>query len=146
MKSVDELLEGGGHSAKFPTLGTTVKGKVLRTASSQQTDMKTKEPKTYKNGDPMMQIIVTLQTDERDPEDADDTGERNLYVKGNMLNAVREALRKAHSKLVVGGTLAVKWQSEGEPPEKGFNPPKLYVSEYKAPVADQTDASIDSLI
>src|SRR5690606_2848911 len=74
-----------------------------------------------------------------DPEVADDNGERALYIKGNLLKAVREAVRKAGAKgLDVGGTLTVTYSGDGEVSKRGINPPKLYTAVY-APPAQQAD-------
>lgn len=138
--SVNDLLNGGGiPSAKFPTVGTVVKGTIVSAKTSQQRDMDTDELKTWNDGSPMMQIEIVLQTDERDPEVEDDDGQRKLWVKGGMMTAVKAAIKKANSKLEAGGTLAVKYSGNGEPKKKGYNPPKQYVAEY-APAPAVSDA------
>jgi hypothetical protein len=90
----DILMGGGVTSAAFPEIGTTVSGRICwGPEARQQTDMDTGEPKTFPNGDPMMQIIVHLETAERDPANPDDDGTRALYIKFNLLNAVRAAVK-----------------------------------------------------
>lgn len=138
------LLGGGGKSAKFETPGDTVTGVVCAPPElRQQTDMKTGAPKTWDNGDPVMQLVVKLQTDER--EDTEDDGVRNLYVAGgfkraSLQKAVADAIRTAKAKgLEVGGTLAVKFTGEEPPQTKGFSPAKLYAAKYTPP----TDAFLD---
>lgn len=132
MDANELLMGGGGVSAKFPTLGCVVQGYIVAPPKSQQQrDLDTGEVKTFSNGDPMWQIVVQLQTDTRDPDIADDDGIRNLYIKGQMFTAVREAVRKTGAKgLDVGGHLAVQWASEGEAKKRGFNPPKVYRALY----------------
>ncbi|WP_191563407.1 hypothetical protein [Janibacter melonis] len=39
-------------------------------------------PKTFPSGDPIMGIVVEVQTDERDPSDHEDTGTRTFYIEG----------------------------------------------------------------
>ncbi len=85
-EEVDQLLEGGGKSAKFsderrqPIIGKTYKGTVVKMEAAQQTDMDTKKPKVWlDSGKPMMQLVVTLQCQ---PEDPDDDGIRRLYATG----------------------------------------------------------------
>jgi hypothetical protein len=137
--SANDLLMGGGiASAKFPTIGTKVTGRIIREPEArQQTDIQTGDPLTFANGDPRMQIVVQLATDERDASIDDDSGERALYIKGNMLNAVREAVRKAGAKgLEVGGTLTVVYSGDGEAKTRGFNAPKLYTATYTPPSAE----------
>jgi hypothetical protein len=134
----NELLMGGGRAAaKFPTIGTTITGRIAQTPQArQQTDIETGEPLTFANGDPRMQIVVTLATAERDPTDADDDGERALYIKGNMLTAIRDAVRKTGAKgLEVGGTLTITYTADGEKKNRAFNAPKLYAAVYVPPSA-----------
>ena len=64
-----DLLEGGGKSAKFETVGDTTKGQVVSAESRQQTDYTSGEPLTWDDGNPRMQLVITLATDERDPDD-----------------------------------------------------------------------------
>lgn len=129
------LSAGGAPAAKFPTPGTTYKGIIESAIVSQQTDLDG-NPKTWKDGNPSMQLVVTIATDERDPAIDDDDGMRRLFVKGQMLAAVKEALKKAGCKSIdAGGTLAVQYKEDGPVTKAGFNAPKLYVAQYKAPVA-----------
>ena len=65
------LMGGGAKSAKFDREGDKVVGTILDMQVKQQTDIKTGAPRTWDNGDPMMQLVVTLQTDARDDEDDD---------------------------------------------------------------------------
>lgn len=133
----DFLLAGGIPACKFPEIGTTVKGTITASEVAQQTDYATGVPKTWDNGEPMMQVIVTLQTDDRDASVDGDSGLRKLYVRGQMLHAVREALKQAQAKLEVGGTLAVQYASDKPSEKRGFNPAKQYVAQYKPPAPGQ---------
>jgi hypothetical protein len=144
--SVEDFLAGGGPpSAKFPAIGTTVKGTVETAVVSQQTDFTTGQPKTWDDGGPMMQLVVTLATDERDAEYDDDDGKRRLFVKGQMRTAVVEAIKQAGAKSIEpGGTLAVQYKGDGEAKRAGHNAPKQYVAQYKAPAAAAVD--VDELI
>lgn len=143
MTSVEDFLStGGAPVAKFPTPGTTVKGTVESAVVSQQTDIDG-TPKTWDDGNPRMQIVVTLQTDERTLDD--DDGKRRVFVKGQMLTALKDALRVAGAKSPeVGGTLAIQYKEDGEQKRAGFNAPKIYVAKYKAPEA--SSVSVDELI
>lgn len=132
------LLGGGGKSAKFEAPGATITGVVCAPPElRQQTDLATGAPKTWENGDPVMQLVVKLQTDEH--EDAEDDGIRNLYVAGgfkraSLQKAVADAVRAAHAKgLEVGGRLSVKFTGEEPPQKKGFSPAKLYAAKYEPP-------------
>ena len=132
--TANELLMGAGsRAATFPQIGATVTGEIITEPQvQQQTDLDTGEPKAFANGDPMLQIIVVLQTGER--EDVDDDGKRTLYIKANMQKAIKEAVTAAKaSGLEKGGTLAVQYSSDGEPKKRGFNAPKFYRAAYQPP-------------
>ena len=95
------LMGGGAKSAKFDNEGDKVVGTILDMQVKQQTDIKTGAPRTWDNGDPMMQLVVTLQTDARDDED--DDGQRTLYVKGQMQRAVQDQPANFPRRRVTGG-------------------------------------------
>lgn len=129
------LMGGGATSAKFDTVGASVTGTIEDLSASQQTDFTTGELKTWANGDPMMQVVVTLATDQRDPDVTDDDGVRKVYVKGKSLTAaVRDAVRRAGAKgLEPGGVLTVTYTGDGPQERRGMNPPKLYSATYAKP-------------
>lgn len=135
----DFLLGGGGASARFDEIGSTITGTITNQEVRQQTDIATGDPLTWPNGDPRMQLIITLATDQRDDED--DDGARNLYVKGSkkpgsksLHDAVAQAVRASGAKgLEDGGTLTVTYVGDEPSQTRGFNPRKLYTATYKAP-------------
>lgn len=134
----DFLLGGGVKSASFLKIGDSVTGIICEPPKmQQQRDMQTNEPKVWQDGSPMMQLVVTLQTDERDNNtEQEDDGRRRVYIKFNMKNAVADAVRKAGAKaLEVGGKLTVTHTSVGKPTSKGFSPPKFYSAVYVPPTA-----------
>jgi hypothetical protein len=137
-------LAGGAPSFKFDNKGDKVKGVVLATELAVQTDIKTKKPLYWDEERTRVkqQVIVTLQTDLRDSEIAGDDGARRVYVKGQMENAVRQALAAVgwRGKPMEGGELGVKYVKDGEPPERGFNPPKEYIAVFSPPVNDAAAA------
>jgi len=136
MPSADDILMGSGSTAaKFENPGDYVTGVVASEPEArQQTDYRLGTPLTWDDGSPKMQVLITLQTDLRDPEKAEDDGLRTVYVKGkNLTKAVRDAVRDAGAKGVrTGGTLTVQYTGDGTA-EKGFNPPKLYAAKYVPP-------------
>lgn len=137
----DEFLFGSAApTVKFDTPGVTVTGRIVDRKVNQQTDFKTGELLTWPSGDPRMQLIVTLQTDQRDPSVDDDDGRRRLFVKGKRLTeAVRDAVKAAGvKKLEDGGTLTVTYVRDGVPENKGISPPKEYTASYQPPAVDAT--------
>jgi len=138
--SADDFLMGGGGapSAKFPTPGTTLSGRITeRPTVEQQRDIKDGSKKFWSDGNPMMQLVVTVQTDERDPQLEEDDGRRRLFVKGQLKNAIADAVRAAGARgLEVGGTLTVTYTHDGTATQRGFNPPKQYTAQYVAAAAN----------
>lgn len=133
------LLGGGGKSAKFENVGDSVTGSITQVPEvRQQTKLEDGTPLTWDNGDPKMQLVVSLQTELR--EDGDDDGIRKLYVKGSkdpasksMHAAVAAAVQQAGAKgLEVGGRLTVRYVGNGVAKTRGFNPPKQYEASYVA--------------
>lgn len=129
----NELLDGGGITGAKFAVGTVWKGQITAIDVNQQRDFKTKQLKTWPDGNPMMQVILTIQTDVRDPAVDDDDGRRRIFLGGKRIREAVTAARNATgAKLAVGGTIAVQCTGE-EPAEPGMNPAKLYVAEYKPP-------------
>lgn len=133
----DLMSSGGGAAAKFPEIGTVVRGTITSTPTTRQaTEMGTGEPVFSKAGNPIWEVIINLDTDQADPNDADDDGKRTVYAKNRMWFAIKDAVLASGGKLEQGGTLAIEYYADGEPPKAGFNAPKLYRAEYKAPALD----------
>lgn len=146
----DDFFAGQGEkvaSYKFQGIGDVVVGTVLDQFVTQQTDFATKEKLYFDNGEPRMQMNVTLQTDLRNwekvtrpltddkdqplPGSADD-GKRRIYIKSDMQRAVGEAIKAAGAPgLRNGGKLAVK--KSGEKDTGKGNPLPLYEARYQAP-------------
>lgn len=142
----DQFLMGAGvRSAKFTNYGDTVTGRVVDSRISQQTDIKTQEPLSWPNGDPKLQLVVTLQTSLR--EDDEDDGLRNLYVKGSqkpgsrsLHAAVADAVRAAGAKaLEEGGLLSVTYEADESASTPGLTDRKLYRARFQR--AQPQDAS-----
>jgi hypothetical protein len=145
------LFGGGGKAAKFESIGDTVEGVITDCQVSQQTDMETNQPLTWADGSPRMQLVITLQTDER--VDDNDDGLRRVYAKGgryevasgagtSLKDAIADAVRKAEQRsLTEGGKLKIGYSGEGKKTNRGFSAPKLYRAQYTAPVksVDATD-------
>jgi hypothetical protein len=119
--------------AKFPAIGTTYKGRLLEVDKQQQTDFDTGALLTWDDGTPRWQYVFTIQTDERSDDPADD-GKRRIFAKGQMLTAIKGALRDAGVRpgdVIEGGTLTVRYAEDGEAkPRKA--PPKIYKAKFEA--------------
>jgi hypothetical protein len=127
---------GGSAYFGFPTLGTSITGTIAEEPETrQQTDPSTGDLKTFKNGDPMTVLVVTLQTDLRDPQVMDDDGKRSVWLSSKgQKQAVGKALRDAKSKgLDVGGTLSMAYTADGEKSNPAFSAPKIFSAHYVPP-------------
>lgn len=139
----DFLMSGGVPSFPFENVGDEVEGTIVNSQLRPQTDFETGEPQTWPDGNPKMQLIIDLETVLRDPEKPYDDGVRRLFIKGNGLRAVRDAVRAGGGQLLNGGWLKVKHHDLGTPPKKGLHAPKLFQAEYKMPAA--TGISADDI-
>lgn len=140
------LLSSGVPSCTWPEVGTKYSGTVLDFRVEQARDYTDGKPKFWDDGNPVKQLVVTIQTDERDPSKDGDDGVRALYCGGQLLKAVREAVRP-HGGIAQGGRIGVKFYDEGEPPVrngKKLNAPKLFKVEYAPPTKrmDLDDTSV----
>jgi hypothetical protein len=61
------------------------------------------EVRTFNDGSPMEQYVITVQTETRDASNPDDDGRRRIYVKGRNKNRFKEAVRAAGLKTVSEG-------------------------------------------
>lgn len=131
-------------SASFKTPGDVVGGKILEISEPIQKKKFRKDELDYwSNGKPKMQVCITVQTDQRDPEIEDDDGRRGIWVldafrntEGSILNAVTTAIRNAGAKTIeVGGTLNVRLAGFDPQSQNPDNPRKIYQARYTAPPA-----------
>lgn len=152
--SVEFIMSGGGVSAQFPKIGHSYTGTILNIGrAQQQTDMNTKQPKTFDDGSPRMQVPVTLATDARgkfvredqsspwELEDIpDDDGVRVLYVAADMQRAIRDAVIKARKEYnltpaqlpgpEVGGRLTVTRGKNKAKKQAGWSGQHTFTAEY----------------
>lgn len=115
----DPFMEAAGGasapSVSFAEIGDSVTGVVIKVDERNDT-LPDGTPKTWANGEPMKVFIFTLDT-------AD--GERAMWVRGNMVTAVKEAARAAGVKTVIGQQLTVQHHALGEK-KPGRFPAKLF--------------------
>jgi len=152
MSSGNDILGQTGRPwAKWPTIGTEVRGRVLEEPSLRQSrDYESGDMMTWPNGDPKMEIVVALATELRDSEIDNDNGERALVlpVGSNRFRAVQKAMRDGGSKgLYPGDTIAVKYVADGprDPARPRLNPPKEFVAEYTRANGSATQKALDAL-
>lgn len=124
-------------SAKFPTPGTTVSGDITEISEPMQArKYEDNSPDFWPSGDPIMQVKVALQTQERDPQIQDDDGKRALWVRqsSQMLYAIQAGMKAAgETDLKVGGWLQVTYTGDDPNSKNPRNPRKLYAARYEGP-------------
>jgi hypothetical protein len=136
--AANALLMGGGTKSinwKENGVGYTVIGTIVdQPKVEQMTDYNDKSKLlNWPSGDPMMQIVCTIQTDLRDAANPEDDGKRKLHIPPRMQKPVREAIQKAGAKgLAIGGRVAVR--RTGGTGESGS--PFEFAAEYAPPAVD----------
>ncbi len=115
----DDFMGGTSLPAyKFEQVGDTAVGIVDKIDKLHDRDP-SGTPKNWPDGNPVWVYVFEL----RDPT----TGEAQaLWVRSNMVSAIREAVTAAGFKTPVGLLLKVRFDGLGTPKQKGYNPPKLY--------------------
>jgi hypothetical protein len=110
------LLEDRYPAFKFENVGDTFEGVVLSV-----TEIEDREPdgtaKTWPNGQPKKVWVLNVE-----PADGDT---RAVFVRGNMVKAVREAAVAAKVKELEGATIKVRFSALGEK-KPGLNQAKLF--------------------
>lgn len=145
MSTIDDLLLAGGNAGKsmtFEQIGKSYSGTVTSVESRQATDLSTGEVKVWKDGSPAMQLVIGIQTDERNPELENDDGIRYDYVKmwGEQKKALRASAQAAGGAPEPGDFYGVKFVREIPSKTRGFNPTKVY--EYTIRKANPADAAL----
>lgn len=126
--------------AKFEQPGASISGIIENVTANQIRDFKSRQPKFFDDGQPQMQVLVTINTGVTDPMVEDDDGRRTVYIKGfglqrhAWLQALHNAgLRKA-AEVRPGDRFTATFTGFGEA-KPGMNAPKLfeYVIEHQSP-------------
>ncbi|WAC65163.1 hypothetical protein OVA14_07115 [Agrococcus sp. SL85] len=139
MSLADAIAASGGIPSAFAkddTIGATITGVVESADLRQTTHYETGEPETWQDGNPKQQVVVTLQTDQRDPALPDDDGKRRVYIKwwGDQKKQLLAAIKAAGvGDLLPGGTFTATFTGLGEAPNPRLNQPKLFTYRYQAP-------------
>jgi hypothetical protein len=123
----DVLMGGAGSAAwKFDEPGTTHEGTIASPPQArQEREYDPNNPgggalKVFPSGDPIMGVVVEVQTTERDPSNREDDGRRTFYIEGRYIKeAVKGAVRAAGAAgLEVGGKLSVTFTHREDPMDK----------------------------
>ena len=115
---MDEFLNSSSslQAVSFREVGDRAEGVIINTRKLEDRDMDG-ELRTWPNGDPKHVWVFDIDTVD---------GQMALWVRGNMVTAIREAAQKAQISNMVGAKLTIEHHALGEPAKKGYNAPKLY--------------------
>ena len=142
MSAFDFFAPRASHSWKFANPGDTHTGTITEVGDARQaTEFGSNEPAYWdrEKTRPKMQVAVTLDTAERDPQDASDTGKRTLWVvedgrSGSILAAIRHAVAQAGAGTIdIGGQLTVTFSGFDPNSKNPANPRKIYSASYVPP-------------
>jgi hypothetical protein len=142
--SADDLLLGGGgpKSHSFKTIGESLTGTLLEKDTIHQSDFSTGEKKFYKDGNPVYQVVLTLQTQFRNWEgvaadkrpDTPDDGQRRVFcspaLKSELARAIKAASPGGSKGLPEGSVITIQFVREV--PGHG-NPKKEYAVQIQLP-------------
>lgn len=144
---LDELGSEGirGFFNKDSQIGDSVTGTILDAFQRQTTDYVSKKPEFWDDGNPKIQVIIKIKTGLC--EDADDNGERAIYVKtwGAQWAALKDAVRatgatRTSEAVRVGATFTATLTGT-QPSKAGLSPTKIY--EYR--IIPATTANLDNI-
>ncbi len=130
MSDEKDLLAGGGPklpTLKFEKIGDVHTGIVLDVKKLEDRDP-AGVAKTWPNGDPKFVYVITLKTETAD-------GDANVWARGAMITAIREAAKLATVTELTGNKLSVKYSADGEK-KAGFNPAKLFQAKVEKVATD----------
>ena len=142
MSAFDFFAPRASHSWKFTNPGDTHTGTITEVSDARQATEYGSNELAYWDKErtrPKMQVAVTLDTAERDPQDANDTGKRTLWVvedgrSGSILSAIRQAVHQAGAGTIdIGGQLTVAFSGFDPNSKNPANPRKVYTAAYQAP-------------
>ena len=142
MSAFDFFAPRASHSWKFANPGDTHTGTITEVSDARQATEYGSNELAYWDKErtrPKMQVAVTLDTAERDPQDANDTGKRTLWVvedgrSGSILSAIRQAVHQAGAGTIdIGGQLTVTFSGFDPNSKNPANPRKIYSASYVPP-------------
>lgn len=142
MSAFDFFAPRASHSWKFTNPGDAHTGTITEVSDARQATEYGSNELAYWDKErtrPKMQVAVTLDTAERDPQDANDTGKRTLWVvedgrSGSILSAIRQAVHQAGAGTIdIGGQLTVAFSGFDPNSKNPANPRKIYAASYVPP-------------
>ena len=120
LMDLDSMFAPSARTAlKGAAPGTSIEGEIVHREARQATEYGTGLPAVFPDGTPKKQIMVVIKTNERDPLDPNDDGERSVWIKnwGNQRKAFTAAMQAAGVKktseaLAPGNRLKITYVGE----------------------------------
>lgn len=139
-----------GQSTPMP-IGTSYTGTLADDPQTDHiTDPVTREPLYWDAGkqQPKLQVILTLDTDYRDPENQEDDGKRRIFFKSGMLQALQAEMRAQKIQRFGLGTRVtvelINMQPTQYSPKKIFKVSLSGVTQWVPPQQRQVDGALAS--
>jgi uncharacterized protein with beta-barrel porin domain len=112
-------------SFKDAKVGDSFTGVITELETAQVRNYETGDPEFWEDGNPKLQIVVTLATEYGDG--VEDDGERKVYLFGQKLQAAKAAMKEANvTKLEKGFGFTITFAGEKPSSNKKYNNVKLY--------------------
>lgn len=112
-------------SFKDAKVGDSYTGTITALETAQVRNYESGEPEFWEDGNPKLQIVVTLSTEYGDG--AEDDGDRKVYLFGQKLQAAKQALKEAGlQKLELGSKFTITYSGTKPSSNKKYNDVKLY--------------------
>jgi uncharacterized protein with beta-barrel porin domain len=129
-------------SFKDAKVGDAYTGTITALETAQVRNYESGEPEFWEDGNPKLQIVVTLATTYGDG--AEDDGERKVYLFGQKLQAAKAALKEAGlAKLEIGSSFTITYSGTKPSSNKKYNDVKLYTI---AIVKGTSNPAVDTLL
>jgi uncharacterized protein with beta-barrel porin domain len=129
-------------SFKDAKVGDAYTGTITALETAQVRNYESGEPEFWEDGNPKLQIVLTLATEYGDG--AEDDGDRKVYLFGQKLQAAKAALKEAGlAKLEIGSTFTITYSGTKPSSNKKYNDVKLYSI---AIVKGTSNPAVDTLL
>jgi len=113
-------------SFKDSKIGDSFTGVITELETAQVRDFETNEPKFWDDGNPQLQVVLTLDTDYIDETVEGDDGTRKLYLVGQKLTAMKQAVKEFGKQIAKGQIITITFTGEKPNANKRYNATKLY--------------------
>lgn len=129
----DQLVRSGGPTIKIEQPGGYVDVEVIDAEYRQKTDIKDGTPKTFPDGKPKLQLVLTVMRDGADEEE-------RIFMHWTAEKALGKWLREKGEKLERGSRLRIKRLDDVPPKTRGESPQQTYDVQHKPAPLTQPSA------